>query len=597
MLSPRRRYNVVLALLTLLATTCTAEMDVSPPKLLPLRTTPDAKQPAGGDSCASAPGDGGSNSLMSTALHVVTVVTDTQHVNYRRVTQVASARGFNITTLSAEPNTVGLQFGFAPKLRLLSAFVAGIVSDTDVVLFVDGYGTLVQVASPKAFLGKYADALATYGAADGTVIIAAERNCFPDAHLASAYPRCKTFPKSQYKYLNSSVFAGSVAALRRLFAALDVENIPQSTDDQRAMTALYLKGGTGGELPLLVLDTGAQLFFCFAFGMHDAVAATSQYGAVMWRNAATNSTPAVLHGNGYTVDFLFGTVYPTLLNASHTGDAQQQIQQRQHVLIATPLYGGLAQAAYVRSILELVTLLRDSGIGVDWRYIAHESLITRARNALVHMLLRDCAQCTHLLFLDADIGFKAPDVLTMLRSGKDVIGGPYVKKGVNWQNVAAAAKAQPDEDPASLVNVMGHYVINFAEGTQTITLDAPVEVREIGTGLLLIARHVFHRLGAVYPERRYDPDSSGDGKKDASARVQEEEEEGPDGRTVWAFFDAGIDDRTGRYLSEDFYFCALWRAMGGTVWLCPWMKTTHSGVYDFPADLKEVGRRLGKLFQ
>ena len=510
------------------------------------------------------------------ALHVVTVITDPQHANYLRSAQVARGRGFTLTPLVAEPGTLGLGVGFAHRLRLVSAFLDTVAANAT-VLFLDGYDTLIQAKSPQALLAQYTAALETYHAPTGAVLMAAERNCFPDAGLAESYPRCDIFPGSPYRYLNAGAYIGSAGSLRTLFHALGVAALPAATDDQRALTALHL-GGTVRDV--LFLDTGAQLFFCLALGVHDAVAPASPGG--MWTNAATNSTPAVIHGNGYEqLAFLFDRIYPTLAAqpGSAAGDASQPVPVKQQVLIATPLYGGMAQAAYMRSILDLVILLRNEGVGVEWHYLAHESLIPRARNSLVHTFLTDCPTCTHLLFVDADIGFKAPDVLAMLRSGKDVVGAPYVKKGVNWNNVAAAVKAQPEEPPSSLARVMGYYVINFAAGTQEISLDKPVEVKEIGTGLLLIARPVFDRLAAAYPQRKYHND------------------EGDTNASVWAFFDAGIDPASGRYLSEDYFFCAMWRAIGGTVWLCPWVKTTHTGPYDFPGDLGEVARRLGRLFQ
>ena len=570
-------HRCVLTLLVALSTLGWAHGDAAP-SLLPLTV---AGQQA--DTC----GPGGASFCGPDAarLHVVTVLTDPQNANYVRSAQVAQARGFSLTPLLAEPGTVSLAIGFAPKLRLVAAF-AGSVAPTDTVLFLDAYDTLIQAPSPAALLAQYTDALATYHAPPGAVLVAAERNCFPDAGLAGTYPRCAVFPDSPYRYLNSGAYIGSAASLRRLFDALGVATMAASTDDQRALTALHL---SGSQRDVLFLDTGARLFFCLALGVHDAVAPVAP--GAPWRNGATNSSPGVIHGNGYTVTFLFDSVYPTLAaqppNAGSSGedgaagvDAADVSPGKQQVMIATPLYGGMAQAAYMRSILDLVILLRDSGIGVEWRYLAHESLIPRARNGLVHIFLHDCPTCTHLLFVDADIGFKAPDVLAMLRSGKEVVGAPYVKKGVNWKNVAAAVKAQPDEPPASLAQVMGYYVINFAAGTQEISLDKPVEVKEIGTGLLLISRPVFHRLAAAYPQRRYYPDE----EEDNSTRV-------------WAFFDAGIDPASGRYLSEDYFFCHLWRAIGGKIFMCPWVRTTHTGPYDFPGDLVEVARRLGRLFQ
>mgnify|MGYP000341873540 CR=1 FL=1 len=63
-------------------------------------------------------------------------------------------------------------------------------------------------------------------------------------------------------------------------------------------------------------------------------------------------------------------------------------------------------------------------------FLFNESLITRARNYLVDEFLR--SDFTHLLFIDSDIHYNPQDVIAMLALEKDVIGGPYPKKSINW---------------------------------------------------------------------------------------------------------------------------------------------------------------------
>jgi hypothetical protein len=47
-----------------------------------------------------------------------------------------------------------------------------------------------------------------------------------------------------------------------------------------------------------------------------------------------------------------------------------------------------------------------------------------------------------------------------------------------------------------------------------------------------------------------------------------------------------------RYLSEDYFFCQNVNRMGGKIWMCPWMKLSHTGSYVFGgslADLASIG--------
>lgn len=251
------------------------------------------------------------------------------------------------------------------------------------------------------------------------------------------------------------------------------------------------------------------------------------------------------------------------------------------VFIATPMYGGQANGLYVKSILDLQGMLTHYGIESRFSFLFNESLITRARNYLVDEFLRS-EQFTHLLFIDSDIHFDPNDVLAMLALDKDIIGGPYPKKSINWNNVAAALKAKPDVNPGELDKVTGDYVFNPVPGTKQFKVTEPLEVMEIGTGFMMIKRDVFHKFKEEYPHLRYKPDHAGQAHFDGS-------------RYIHAYFDTVIDPDSHRYLSEDYMFCQYWRAVGGQVWLCPWMKTQHVGTYAFTGDMTKIAELTGKL--
>lgn len=251
------------------------------------------------------------------------------------------------------------------------------------------------------------------------------------------------------------------------------------------------------------------------------------------------------------------------------------------VFIATPMYGGNANGLYVKSILDLQGMLTHYGIESRFSFLFNESLITRARNYLVDEFLRS-ENFTHLLFIDSDIHFDPNDVLAMLALDKDIIGGPYPKKSINWNNVAAALKAKPDVNPGELDKVTGDYVFNPVPGTKQFKVTEPLEVMEIGTGFMMIKREVFHKFKEEYPHLRYKPDHAGQANFDGS-------------RYIHAYFDTVIDPDSHRYLSEDYMFCQYWRAVGGSVWLCPWMKTQHVGTYAFTGDMTKIAELTGKL--
>lgn len=197
--------------------------------------------------------------------------------------------------------------------------------------------------------------------------------------------------------------------------------------------------------------------------------------------------------------------------------------------------------------------------------------------------------CTHMLFIDADIQFSAQDVVTLLASGKEVIGGPYPKKAINWENIAEAVKRDPDTPPSELARLVGKFVFNPVAGTTSIAIGEPLEVLEIGTGFMLIKREVFDKMMVAYPQLKFKPDYIG------------QPDFNPD-RYIRIFFDTvvdTVDSVTGggsdRYLSEDYFFCQIFRKMGGKIYLCPWMQTRHIGTYDFHGDMPFLAQKIGKL--
>jgi len=261
--------------------------------------------------------------------------------------------------------------------------------------------------------------------------------------------------------------------------------------------------------------------------------------------------------------------------------------RKNKLFVATPMYGGMAHGLYIKSSLDLQNVMSKYGIETKFSFLFNESLITRARNYLVDEFLR--SDCTHLLFIDSDINYAAQDVVALMALDKDVIGGPYPKKAINWENVAKAARQHPDMDPSELEKLVGQYVFNVVKGTKSFSVTEPLEVMEIGTGFMMVKREVFDKMKEAYPNIHYKPDHVGQKNFDGT-------------RYIHAYFDTVIDYKesiTGggsdRYLSEDYMFCQMWRKIGGQIYLCPWMKTQHVGTYAFTGNMPAVANYTGKL--
>ena len=241
------------------------------------------------------------------------------------------------------------------------------------------------------------------------------------------------------------------------------------------------------------------------------------------------------------------------------------------LFVSTPMYGGLCAGYYTQSLMTLQNIMRDNKIDFACSFLFNESLIQRARNALVHGFMK--TDFTHLMFIDADIHFDPSDVLPMLMSDKSIICGVYPKKEINWQQVHAAANA--GVPPDQLRNYTGSFVVNLVEygDKQSVNLDIPVEIWNGGTGFMLIKRHVFEDLKDKVPSYVNDT-------HDLSGAIGNER--------IYEYFATSIEPIGERLLSEDYHFCKIWREKcGGSVWAAPWAKLAHIGTHRFDGILTE----------
>lgn len=256
------------------------------------------------------------------------------------------------------------------------------------------------------------------------------------------------------------------------------------------------------------------------------------------------------------------------------------------LFVATPMFGGMNHGLYMKSCLDLQNICTQYGIEVKFSFIFNESLVTRSRNYLTDEFLHR-SDCTHMLFIDADIAFEAQDVIALAALDKDVIGAPYPKKSIKWANIKKAVLKNPQIDPTTLASLIGDYVFNPVHGTQQFSVTEPLEVLEIGTGFMMIKRNVLEQFASAFPQFSYKPDHVGQANFGGD-------------RYIHAFFDCYIDTGpesggSDRYLSEDYAFCQRWRKIGGQIWLCPWMKLTHCGSYMFTGDMPTIANTIGEI--
>lgn len=210
----------------------------------------------------------------------------------------------------------------------------------------------------------------------------------------------------------------------------------------------------------------------------------------------------------------------------------------------TPCYGGQITEICFSSYLQWTIGAIQSNIDFSVDTLSNESNVNRARNSCAAIFLKGIG--THLMFIDADIGWKPPDVAKLINADKDVVAGVYPQK----------------------VLPIKHVVNTIDNGEQEGDL---LEVGTIGTGFMLIKRQVF--LDLIEAGAKPYKDDIGLGSDCDNFQYD--------------FFNCTIDSH-GRYLTEDWSFCRSVRKIGKKIWADLSVDLEHSGSFRFQPNLKEL---------
>jgi GT2 family glycosyltransferase len=238
------------------------------------------------------------------------------------------------------------------------------------------------------------------------------------------------------------------------------------------------------------------------------------------------------------------------------------------LFVATPCHGGVVEIRHLNAVLELQAACAAKGIGFHLEHLEDDRVIARARARLAARYLAH-PEATHLLFVDADIAFAPENAFRLLEADKDLVGGVYPLKHIDWTRVRAAAEAKAPDLQAAALN----YVIRFLpdpRGAVEVTDDGFARVGYVGTGFMLIRREALERVAAAHPE--------------LTAELEAE------GRTAMVF-EPMIEAETGEYLSEDYAFCRRFRDLGGEIWADVAARLVHAGPHAFAGSLVEAMRK------
>ena len=229
-----------------------------------------------------------------------------------------------------------------------------------------------------------------------------------------------------------------------------------------------------------------------------------------------------------------------------------------HLVIGTPMYGGMCTSEYTQSLLNLSESANKSDVKLTTIFLGNESLIQRGRNTVAHHFM-NLPDATHLLFIDADIKFRTEDIVKMIAADKSLIVGPVALKGYNWDEIRQAAVNGEDD----IGRTGGVFNINKLPGIDMVDENTPFEIEHGGNAFMMIRRDVFETL------KPHTPIYTNGGRSL------------PDGVEIYDYFRVEINKDRNHLLSEDYFLCHSYRQLGGKVWCAPWVETGHFGSHLF----------------
>lgn len=215
------------------------------------------------------------------------------------------------------------------------------------------------------------------------------------------------------------------------------------------------------------------------------------------------------------------------------------------ILIAIPAYGGNVCEKTLTGVYETTRDLVRKGISIELITVVNESLIHHARSNLANFFYNN-TDATHLLWVDADIGFHGEDVQKLIDLHTEFAAATYPKKTLPLR-----------------------YSCSLPEGGIIWNKEkTAIQAANVGSGFQLLSRSVFSRIAKRFPELKYVPRSE-------SRRVTDKEM-----AHSFHFYDT-YTTKSGLLVGEDYAFCGRFRKAGGTIWLRPDIVLSHVGSHVF----------------
>lgn len=221
------------------------------------------------------------------------------------------------------------------------------------------------------------------------------------------------------------------------------------------------------------------------------------------------------------------------------------------IMIATPAFAGKLDIIYALSLANTMHLLQVHEIDVEPLIVASGSLLVAERNRIVQAFWE--SDCTHLLCIDADLGWPPQAVLAMLESKKEFVAGCYPARDPS--NKEKEFLFRPEYNNSGLIIQEKHLL----------------KMQYIPAGFMLISRSVIEKMRDKHPDLYYEPKYSRNNPE-----------------AGYCFFNTEVWQ--GEFWGEDFVFCRKAREAGVEIWVDPLIQFDHAGTVGMLLDALKLNK-------
>tara|TARA_R100000329_G_C7568213_1_gene201035 strand:- start:94 stop:852 length:759 start_codon:yes stop_codon:yes gene_type:complete len=240
---------------------------------------------------------------------------------------------------------------------------------------------------------------------------------------------------------------------------------------------------------------------------------------------------------------------------------------KNHIMICTPVHSDVS-IHFMRACLDLQKECILNKIQITFQ-LMKSSLVTQGRNLLASAFMNSDAE--YMLFIDSDVEFSTRSVLRLMKSPHEISLIPYPIKQKTDAKFRKDFETRPDDD----INSMGHlFPIEIPDIKDIRPVDGYIEVVKGPTGMMMIKRSAFDKLKEHYKELVIKQKTLMNGEL-------------IDRPNYYNFFDTYWSPSKKTYMGEDFYFCQLWRAIGGKLYALCDEEISHIGEYKYTGKVKD----------